>query len=150
MVLALSMALGTGLMVNGVLKEHWGRSRPNTAQAFGGTLAFAPALQPSRQCATNCSFVSGHSATGFTVMAVGLLGAPATRRRWLLYGAGCGLLIGLVRMAQGGHYLSDVLFSGMVVWLCNLCLAEIWIRVKARRLHRRSLEMPMSTERNKP
>ena len=131
--LGLVMLLGTGIVVNVVLKETWGRPRPAEVQTFGGAGTFVPALQPSNQCNSNCSFVSGHAATGFTLMALGLLGTPATRRRWLRWGLAGGLFTGALRIAQGGHYLSDVLFSGALVWLVGLLLHEAWLRLRRRR-----------------
>lgn len=133
MVLGLSMALGTGLVVNGFLKEGWGRARPVEIQEFGGAARFTPALQPARQCRSNCAFTSGHAATGFTLLAVGSLAAPATRRRWLVVGLLAGSVLGALRIAQGGHFLSDVVFSGLFVWLATAALREAWLRVKARR-----------------
>lgn len=131
--LGLAMLLGTGIVVNAILKETWGRPRPAEVQSFGGAGAFVSALQPSHQCSSNCSFVSGHAATGFTLMALGLLGTPATRRRWLRWGLAGGLATGALRIAQGGHFLSDVLFSGAVVWLVCLLLREAWLRLRWRR-----------------
>ncbi len=130
LMLGLVMVLGTGVMVNAILKESWGRPRPVDVQTFGGAGTFAPALYPSNQCSSNCSFVSGHSATGFTLLALGLLGAPATRRRWLLWGLAGGLCTGALRIAQGGHYLSDVLFSGLVIWLCGAMLRAGWLHLR--------------------
>jgi membrane-associated PAP2 superfamily phosphatase len=127
------MLLGTGVVVNVILKETWGRPRPVEVQTFGGTGTFEPALRPSHQCDSNCSFVSGHAATGFTLMALGLLGAPATRRRWLLWGLAAGLATGALRIAQGGHFLSDVLFSGVFVWLVCVLLRQAWARLRLRR-----------------
>lgn len=134
--LGLAMWLGTGLAVNGLLKEGWGRARPVAVQAFGGTATFTPALHRSDQCAHNCSFVSGHAATGYTLLALGLFGAPATRRRWLWVGAIAGLSLSLLRVMQGGHFLSDTLFSGLTVWLCCALLREAWLRLRLRALRR--------------
>ena len=64
--LLLSLALGPGLLVNTVLKDHWGRARP--AQIDGirrRSQHFTPALVPADQCARNCSFPAGHPAIGF-------------------------------------------------------------------------------------
>ena len=129
----LSMLLGVGLLVNGALKEGWGRARPVAVQPLGGSAEFTPAMRPAAQCRTNCSFVSGHAATGFALGAAGLLGAPATRRRLLLLGLGAGLLVGLGRMSQGAHFLSDVLFSGLVMWGTHLALRAAWLRWRMRR-----------------
>ena len=131
--LGLLMLLGNGLVVNGLLKEGWGRARPVDVQVFGGPASFSPALLASSQCDSNCSFVSGHAATGFGLLAVGMLGPAATRRRWLKVGLLAGLAAGLIRIAQGGHFLSDVLFSGWVMWLCAALLREAWLRLRLRR-----------------
>ena len=104
------LLLGPGLVVHGVFKDHWGRPRPRQTQEFGGQLQFTPAGVISEQ--KGASFVSGHAAFGFTLMAAYWL---HRRRRWLLIGMATGLGIGVVRMAMGGHYLSDVLFAGFVV-----------------------------------
>lgn len=134
--LGLAMLLGVGLLVNGALKEGWGRPRPAAVQELGGAARFVPAFRPSDQCRTNCSFVSGHAATGFALGVLGIFGAPATRRRWLLAGLAAGLLIGLARMSQGGHFLSDVLFSGLAMWFTHLALRAGWLRRTAWRRRR--------------
>lgn len=129
----LALVLGVGLTVNGVLKQGWGRARPVEVSLGGGSGHFEPALRPSEQCRSNCSFVSGHAASGYALAAWGLLGSPARRRRWLFIGAAAGLLIGLGRIAQGGHFASDVVFSGLVIWVCNAALREAWLHVRRRR-----------------
>lgn len=133
LLLGLALLLGVGGMVNGVLKEGWGRPRPVAMQAFGGDRPFMPALRPSKHCKTNCSFVSGHAATGFVLSSVGLLGAASTRRRWLAIGMVAGAFVGGVRVIQGGHFLSDVIFCALVMWACNLVIRELWLRRVARR-----------------
>lgn len=132
----LSLLLGVSALVNGALKENWGRARPVAVEPFGGAAQFVPALRPGEQCRTNCSFTSGHAATGFVLGAVGLLSAPARRRRWLLAGIACGCALGLLRVAQGGHFASDVLFSGLAMWFCHLVLRGGWLRWRLRRLRR--------------
>jgi lipid A 4'-phosphatase len=138
--LGLALLVGLVLVVHGAAKEHWGRARPHAVVEFGGHARFTPALQPSQQCDTNCSFVSGHAATGFMLAAIGLLGSPATRRRWWLLGALAGFGIGWARMAQGGHFASDVVFSGLLIWGCNLALRGAWLRVCARRRARYAIK----------
>lgn len=112
------LVLGPGLLVNTILKDHWGRPRPVHLAQFGGTAQFTPVLRPSDQCPRNCSFVSGHAAAGFYPMAGFWL---TRRRRWLAGGIAFGLLVGFARMAMGAHFLSDVLFAGICVWFtCRL------------------------------
>lgn len=142
--LGLALLLGVGLLVNGLTKEGWGRARPVAIQAYGGPHAFTPALRPVRACRTNCSFVSGHAATGFSLAALGLFGAAATRRRWLLIGLASGLVIGLLRIAQGAHFPSDVLFAGLIVWGSMLAIRGLWLRLRLRGLRRRGLYMAAS------
>jgi lipid A 4'-phosphatase len=117
-----ALAIGPGVVVNSALKDHWGRARPSQILQFGGTKQFTPPLEPTDQCDRNCSFPAGHPATGFYFVAFALL-IPAARSRRVVFAASlaAGLVIGLVRMGQGGHFLSDVVFSGLivvgVVWL---------------------------------
>src|SRR5882672_9550374 len=58
-------ALGPGLIVNTVLKDHWGRARPSQVAEFGGARQYTAAPLPAAQCERNCAFVSGHAALGF-------------------------------------------------------------------------------------
>src|SRR5271166_1122394 len=114
---ALSVALGPGLLANTLLKDHWGRARPTQIEAFGGSRHFTPAPLPAAECPQNCSFVSGHAALGFSLVAFALL-LPAGAARWRAITAalGFGGVVGLARVAQGGHFLSDVLWAGLLVF----------------------------------
>jgi lipid A 4'-phosphatase len=114
--LLLVALIGPLFVVNSVFKDHWGRARPSQIAEFGGSKEFSRAAVPTDQCAKNCSFVSGHASTGFFFLAPAFVFA-GRRRTWLAVGTVSGLGIGLVRMMQGGHFLSDVLFSGVVVYL---------------------------------
>lgn len=141
--LLLVLALGPGLVVNGVFKSHWGRARPADVVEFGGQQPFTPAFVVSPACRRNCSFVSGHAATGFLLMSVAFLDRPR-RRRWLWAGIALGGAAGLGRIMQGSHFLSDVIFSGFFVyftaWLVDLGMHRIgpddlerwlqWLRVR--------------------
>jgi lipid A 4'-phosphatase len=138
----LVLAIGPGLVVNAALKDHWGRARPSQVTEFGGARDFTPAPLPAAQCERNCSFVAGHPAAGFALLAYAFL-ASGWRRRWIAGGAiGFGSLLGVVRLAQGGHFLSDVVFSGLLVggvtWLLAWLILErdigaaIWRELTAR------------------
>lgn len=117
------MLLGPGLLVNGLFKAEWGRARPSQVVEFGGTKTFTPALVRTDQCAKNCSFVSGHASMGFYLAALAwVLRDP----RWLWAGIVLGAYAGLGRMAQGAHFLSDVVFSFWCVYLTALLCAR-WI-----------------------
>ncbi|ANQ85327.1 phosphatase PAP2 family protein [Azoarcus olearius] len=115
--LLVAMALGPGLFVDVGLKDYWGRARPAKVEAFGGASTFSPALVPSNQCDGNCSFVSGHASAGFYLVSLGFLGGAAARRRWVLVGLAAGAVFGLGRISQGGHFLTDIVFSFYATWL---------------------------------
>lgn len=111
-----ALAIGPGLLIDVGLKDHWGRARPAKVTEFGGTQTFSPAFKPTDQCDTNCSFVSGHASAGFYIVSLGFLGGAAARRRWTLIGLATGALFGFGRITQGGHFLSDIVFSFYATW----------------------------------
>lgn len=120
--LLLSLALGPGLVVNVVLKDYWGRPRPSTIEEFGGSNHYVRPLLISDQCDHNCSFSSGHGALGFWPMAFALIAPISWRGRAIAIAAAFGVGVGFVRIAQGGHFVSDVAFSaaitiGIILWL---------------------------------
>lgn len=112
--LLLVLVLGPGLLVNGILKEHWGRVRPLNCQEFGGTGVFTPAFVPSDQGGR--SFSSGHASGSSYWVLVALVLAPR-RRVWLWLALGYSLLVAWARLAAGGHFLSDILVSWFIVAL---------------------------------
>lgn len=134
--LTLCMVFGLGALVHEVFKDNWGRARPVHIEVFGGQARFTPPLQPSDQCDRNCSFVSGHAATGFVLVAVGVLGAVNRRRRWFWVGTFAGLALGALRIAQGGHFLSDVLFGWLMMWGVAMLIRDSWVRARALRQRR--------------
>ena len=136
--LALVSALGSWLLINLLLKEHWGRARPREVTELVTTAHhhFSLALVPADQCFHNCSFTSGHAASGFVIMAVGLMGSVATRRRWLLAGLVMGALASAGRVVQGAHFLSDTLFAGVAIWATGWLVREVWLRRVALRRRR--------------
>jgi lipid A 4'-phosphatase len=117
-----ALAVGPGLVVNAGFKDNWGRARPRDVTEFAGDRQFTPALQPTDQCDRNCSFVAGHPSVVYWLAALGFAVAAGRRRnRIFLAAAALGLVAGLGRIVQGGHFLSDVIFSGLavftVIWL---------------------------------
>lgn len=114
--LLLVMAIGPGILVNTVFKDHWGRARPSQVVEFGGARHFTRPAVPSDQCEKNCSFVSGHASVGFYFLALAFV-LPRRRALWLALGTTFGLGVGLVRIVQGGHFFSDVIFCGIIVYL---------------------------------
>ncbi len=117
--------LGPGIIVNLVLKDHWDRPRPRQVIEFGGSKTFEPPFAPNFSCDKCHSFVSGHASVGFYFFAIALL---SRNRKWLLVPVIAGSIIGVVRIAQGGHFISDIIFSGFVVWFCSLFLYLLFFK----------------------
>ncbi|MBK1648834.1 phosphoesterase PA-phosphatase [Rhabdochromatium marinum] len=108
------LALVPGLLVNQGLKEHLGRARPVDLSIFGGTKSFTPAFVPSTQ--DGGSFSSGHAAAAFFLVVVAAE-LRSVRSIWFVLALSYALSIGLIRIASGGHFLSDVLASALLVWI---------------------------------
>ncbi len=118
------LAIGPGLIVNTVFKDHWGRPRPADIVQFGGTETYRSFWHPGSPDQGR-SFPSGHAAVGFFLMAPYFVlrrKAPGWARRALVAGIFYGLTMGLGRMIQGGHFLTDVIWSGCMVYLTGLFL----------------------------
>ncbi|MFG1479893.1 phosphatase PAP2 family protein [Xanthobacter sp. V4C-4] len=125
--LALTMALGPGLVVNGILKQEWGRPRPVHVDTFGGKDGFKSWYETDGTCPGNCSFVSGEGALGFWLVAPASLLPPGPVRAVALVAAvAFGAAAGGLRIAFGGHFFTDVVFSGVLVVLI-VVLARFWL-----------------------
>jgi lipid A 4'-phosphatase len=111
--LLLTMALGPGLLVNSGLKEHSHRPRPSEIVEFGGSMTFRPFYQFDGGCRRNCSFVSGEASTAFWTLAPASLAPAPVRLEAVTAALAFGTATSLLRMAFGGHFLSDVVFAGL-------------------------------------
>ena len=115
--LVASTAAGPGFLANTLLKDHWGRARPTQIEAFGGAHRFTPAPLPAAECDRNCAFVSGHAALAFSLVSFAFLLPPGnSRRRGIAAALGFGVLVGIGRIAQGAHFLSDVVYAGLIAY----------------------------------
>lgn len=132
------MVLGPGLVVNGILKTHWGRARPADVVPFGGEAAFTPPFEIAGECARNCSFVSGEGA-GAVALALGL-GALTDSTRARIALTALAALASLLRVAKGRHFLSDVIFGAFLMAFLAILLYRLMRIGPARRtLTRRNL-----------
>lgn len=128
--LALVLALGAGAIVHGVFKDHWGRSRPRQIEEFGGKEAYRPFWKPNFFAEGSAqSFVSGHAATGFYFFALAIASWGYGRRNWAYFWFATALILGFVigftRIAQGGHFFTDVLGAAVIMWYTALALKPI-------------------------
>ena len=97
----------------------WGRVRPNEILELGGKDYFTPWYQISNQCDTNCSFISGDAAVGFSLIVFYFL---IKKEAYLWLSLLFGFAIGFIIIMEGGHFLSDVIFSCLVVFLFNFLI----------------------------
>jgi membrane-associated PAP2 superfamily phosphatase len=117
--LVLALIIGPGLLVNAMLKDHYGRPRPREVAEFGGDQKFRPLGEPTFN-QHGKSFPSGHAAMGFFWFVPGIYFWPRSRRlAWGLIGLALlhGGLMGFGRMAQGAHWPSDILWSAGIVYV---------------------------------
>lgn len=113
-----TFALAPGLIVNGILKEYWGRARPRALLEFGGDATFTPVWWISDQCERNCSFVSGEAASAFCLVALVFLVRQEWRPAMAVATLAFAAAVSFTRIAVGAHFLSDVL----IAWLMTLCV----------------------------
>jgi membrane-associated PAP2 superfamily phosphatase len=122
--LVLLLALGPGLMVNAVFKDHWGRPRPREIVQFGGQKQFLQPWQKGED-GKGRSFPSGHASAAFYMSAPFFIYRRSNirlARIWLIGGLIFGVFMSIARITQGAHFLSDNLWAWGMVHLTALAL----------------------------
>jgi membrane-associated PAP2 superfamily phosphatase len=135
-----TLALAPGLVANVALKSHWGRPRPIDVAEFGGDQHVVPWWDPRGDCPDNCSFVAGEPSGAFWTLAPAALVPPAWRALATAGALAFGTLIGAVRIAAGGHFFTDVVFSGVLTFLIIWLGHGLLYRWPATRLSDRTIE----------
>jgi len=128
--LSLTFALAPGVMANVIFKENWSRPRPVHLTEYGGQEHFVPWWDPRGTCKANCSFVSGEVSSAAWTLAPAVLVPPP----WKGVAVGAAVVftavIAVVRMAAGGHFLSDSLFAflltALIVWFIYDLIYRRW------------------------
>ncbi len=135
-----TLALGPGLLTNVILKDHWGRPRPIDVQEFYGDYRFVPWWEPRGGCPNNCSFIAGEPSGAFWTLAPAALAAPELQP--LAYGAALafGAGVGVLRIAAGAHFFSDVVFAGVFTYLLIWLLHGLIYRWGATRIDEAAAE----------
>lgn len=129
--LLLFLALGPGLLVNTFFKDNWGRPRPRQVVEFNGPYEYRAVYQPGPKAGHLTSFPCGHASIGFFVIAPYFFLRRSHRRSALAFLVGGSLyggLMGIARIAQGGHFLSDVIWAWGMVYLVGYLLWEVFDR----------------------
>jgi membrane-associated PAP2 superfamily phosphatase len=115
----LTMLVGPGLIVNAIFKQHWGRPRPREIIEFGGKSTYAPVWVKVPGGRGN-SFPSGHASMGFYFFIFFFILRRKNNYKAFIALIGAiifGLTIGLSRIAQGGHFASDIFWAAGFLYL---------------------------------
>jgi lipid A 4'-phosphatase len=133
--LVLCLGLGPGLLVNGLGKGLMGRPRPEDVDLFGGAWQYQYPFTlgiPGR----GKSFLSGHASAGYFLMAGFFILPKAWRILSLAGGIIMGLGLAFARLLQGGHFASDGLLCGSLLFTLFALLSPIaykpWNRLPGR------------------
>jgi len=113
------------IFINLILKNLWGRARPGDVQQLGGKETFTSWFEYSNACSTNCSFVSGDASVGFSII---ILYFITKKVIFINLSIIFGLLLGIIRIVAGGHFLSDIIFAGLIVILINFFIYKLYKR----------------------
>lgn len=127
-----TLALGPGLLVNVILKDNWSRSRPIDVPQFGGDERFTPWWDPRGKCPKNCSAVAGEASGAFWTLAPAALTPPQWRPLAYAGAIVFGAAVGGLRVAFGGHFFTDVVFAGVLIFLVVWCVHGLLYRWRTR------------------
>ena len=117
------LILGTGIIVNSIFKNLWGRARPNETIVFGGDQPFSIPWLNVEYCDTNCSFVSGD--VSFFTLSLALL-IIFNKTSWNIFAYIIIVVVSLLRIMEGDHFLSDTLMSFIITFLVIKILHSIF------------------------
>lgn len=134
LVAVIALVLGPGLLVNGILKQVWGRPRPWMTEEFGGWMPFVEAGVIEGMCERNCSFVSGEGAGAGWLLCLTVLFPPELRRPVFIVLVLVSLTMAFLRVAFGAHYLSDAILgylSAVALFVAVAALAQ-WSATPAK------------------
>ncbi len=122
-----ALLIGPVLIVNLWLKALSGRPRPRQTDLFGGTLDFVHAGSFAGKCVSNCSFISGEAAAAGWLFCLIFIIPQPYRSAAAMPIATVSILIPSLRVAFGGHYLSDAVLgwlSSLVIFAALLALSQ--------------------------
>lgn len=136
MLLFLALAMALAPLTVSLLKLVTDRPCPWDFVEFGGLEPYTHLFQfRGTAHARGQCFPAGHAATGFALMAFFFVFHQQRRhtlaRGTLLAGVLAGVLLGIARIAQGAHFMSHVLWSGLVCWLVMVGLYALLFTPRA-------------------
>ena len=117
------LIIGTGVVVNSIFKNLWGRARPNDTIQFSGEEPFTIPWLNVDYCDTNCSFVSGD--VSFFTLSLAVL-VIFNKQSWNTYAYISIGLISLLRIMEGDHFLSDTIMSFIITYVIIKILYKVF------------------------
>lgn len=121
----LMLSLAHGLLVNSYFKTHWGRPRPHQVVEFGGKWEFREPWQKADNREAK-SFPSSHSTAAFFMLSPYFVYKRRDRRKaylWLAGGILYGMSMGVSRIFNGAHFVTDILWAGGFVYMTGAIIA---------------------------
>ena len=113
------------IIINLLLKNTWGRARPGDISQLDGEETFTPWYQTSSSCDVNCSFVSGDAAVGFSIIVLYFL---IKKEIFFWLSLFFGFVLGTIRIMEGGHFISDIVMAGVVVFISYYFQLKVYKR----------------------
>lgn len=123
LIIILVSVVGGGIIVNAILKDHWGRARPREIQEFGGKWEYHNVAQLGIPGKGN-SFPCGHCTMAYLFVSL-LIFYPKFPRLAVAgsaFGLGYGALMSIARIGQGAHFPTDTFWALGIVLLMTLVL----------------------------
>jgi len=123
------------------------RPRPRHVEMYDGDRTFAPLFTRTSPAFGGDSFPSGHAAIAFYVMTPFFIFRDRQKRLanfFLTAGICYGLIMGISRMAQGGHFFSDIIWSGGFIYLTG------WFFYHALDIYNESMGHLKNSKENPP
>lgn len=115
-VFLITLIFAPGIIINVILKNYSGRPRPREITQFNGKWEYRKVLQIG-QPGRGYSFPCGHCSMGFIFCSIYFI--LKNKKKFLAHialwgGLIYGTVMGLARIAQGAHFLSDVIWAGAI------------------------------------
>lgn len=131
-----SIAVAATSLSASLLRAASAHSCPWDLYAFGGAANWFPLLDaPGAAPGPGRCWPSGHASGGFALLAGYFAlrdGNQALARIALGVALGLGVLMSLVQMARGAHFLTHNLWSLWIAWLCCFAGYLVWCRAGYR------------------
>ncbi len=115
-----------GIIVHWVMKPIWERARPVNITEFGGQFQFSSFYHLFAGQDGN-SFPSGHASMATSLVALAFIVPIEKRRTVLIYTSLYAIIASTCRIWQGGHFLSDVVFSAILTLWTILLVKRFYL-----------------------